>query len=509
MQFLLGSLLISVFLNGAELVLPDVFTDGVVLQQQKPVAVWGSAEAGSEVSVRIADAFVTTQADVSGDWELSLPAQLAGGPYQMQIASGSDLIELSDVWYGEVWIAGGQSNMTMTLSSSENWPEVAREADSLLRYWLVPKLTQADAEPVWPDYLGDWRRMIPSENQRISAVGYYFAKDLREALDVPVALIQCNYGGTPAEAWVPKETLLMSPETAVIWNHFEGLVNSKSSEEWRAEYDNYLDQMREFLKLHKAWHDGGRVSVAPKFPLQPQGPYGRQSATVLYEHMLKKVMPFTARGVIWYQGEANANQPERYRILFPNLIERWRNDWDEPNWPFYFVQLSAFEHQGMKWAPIRDVQTWVADNVSNTGMAVTIDIGDENDIHPKRKALVGQRLARHALNDLYSVPMETEGPRVSQVDFEEDQVTVRFTSVAKGVEVVEGQSIQGFEIAANDGKFVTASGRIVGVDQIEFDASGLSSAPVHIRYAWANFPKPTANLYNSEGLPAIPFLRSK
>jgi sialate O-acetylesterase len=507
--FLTALLCLTQFAMGANsLKMPDLFTDGMILQRDKPVLIWGEAEADAVIAVSIANYSETTQADANGQWRIRIPSHDAGGPYELKVQSGEALHEIEDIWYGEVWLATGQSNMVYTINYAKNNQElITHSKDTLSRFWTVPRKVQPDDSPQQGETnLGKWITMADNASGDNSAVGYFFANELREKLDVPVALIICAYGATPAETWVSKETLLESPETEALWSEYEKVLSAHSMDYWRQQNIDHDAATQAFYKAMYEWNKAGQEGTRPESPGGiKEGPYSHKSPTTLYENMLKKVMPYTARGVIWYQGESNAGQPEQYRTLFPNLIQQWRADWNEPEWPFYFVQLAAFDHGGWDWTKIRNVQTWVSVNVAHTGMAVAIDAGEKEDIHPKDKESVGYRLAQHALAKVYDFPVLAEGPEVNAVHYKTNEVIVDFDSVGEGLQTLGDTTLHGFELAASDGVFKVAAAEIISTHSVRVVASNLGDQPVAIRYAWANFPEPTVNLYNSVELPAVPF----
>lgn len=426
-----------------------LFTEGMVLQQGTKVPVWGTAAPGEKVTVRIQKQEVSATANKDGAWLVTLARLSAGGPFEMTIA-GTNRIEFKNVLVGEVWVCSGQSNMEWALSRTRNAKEaIASSADPMLRLFAVQKVPAAAPQRDLPVAKGrtasTWQECGPQTVANFSAVAYYFGRDLRQALKVPVGLIHSSWGGTAAERWTPRETLQLHPET-------KGLKGSD-----------------------------------------------------LYNGMIAPLLPYAIKGATWYQGESNASRAAQYKVLFPAMIASWRERWQQGNFPFLFVQLAPWDVPKVpgQWAELREAQLYTMLTVPNTAMAVITDAGDPKDIHPQDKAPVGARLALAARALAYGAKIEYSGPLYAGLDVRDGKAIVRFRHVGAGL-ASKGGAVQGFEVAGTDGKFVKANAIIQGDTVIV--SSPEVARPVEVRYGWANYP--VVNLYNREGLPASPFRSS-
>ncbi len=433
-----------------------LFTDGAVLQQGQTVPVWGTADEGEKVSVKIAGQTVSATA-VGGKWKVELAAMKAGGPHEMTI-SGSNTIEVKNVLVGEVWVASGQSNMEWKLKQTDETPEqVAKAKYPEIRMFTVRRTTSA--VPL-TEAVGSWIVCSPETVGEFSAVGYHFARALHEKIKMPVGVVHTSWGGTPAQAWTSVEG-------------FEG----------HAELAGYAKQAKEAAE---------KFAVVP-----PEKPLGSGQASVLYNGMLAPVIPYRMRGVIWYQGESNAQKSKEYQTLFPAMIADWRGKWKQGDFPFLYVQIAPFKGQPPE---IREAQLLTLGKTKNVAMVVTTDVGNAEDIHPKQKRPVGERLALAARALVYGEKIVYSGPLMNGFSFKGDKAIVSFEHVGGGLEA-KGGELRGFTIAGEDKNFVPATAEIVG-DKVMVIAEGVSK-PVAVRYGWENVPN--VNLFNKEGLPASPF----
>ena len=631
---------------------PSLFGDNMVLQQGPKARVWGTARAGERVTVRLAGRAARATADGRGRWQAFLGPLKAGGPFELTV-EGSNRLVFRNVLIGEVWVCSGQSNMEWPLARAAGGPEDAAAAnDHELRFFTVAHKTAAEPQA---DVDGRWTVATPEEALRFSAVAFYFGRELRNRLRVPVGLIHTSWGGTPAESWTSREVLAADPALKPILDRHEEAM--RNLPELRREYDRRLAEWNkqnekiiqrdegnkgEALGFadpahdHSAWqrmslpqqwenaglkvdgaiwfrrevnvpaqlagralvlslgaiddHDttyfnGERVgatgvetpnayaaprryrvpgrlvragrnvvavrvfdalggggfagppgemrlsaeSDAEAIPLdgpwayKPEavvpareidysnhpgprpGPESHYNPVVLYNAMIAPLTPFRIRGAIWYQGESNAGRAHQYRTLFPAMIRNWRSAWGQGDFPFYFVQLANWrarkaEPSESDWAELREAQSLTMRSVPRTGMAVTVDIGDANDIHPRNKRDVGLRLARWALADTYGQKIEPSGPLHDSHSVEGDKVRVRFKH-ARGLKTSDGRAPVGFAVAGADRKFVWAEARVEGDAVVVWSRE--VPRPVAVRYAWAD--NPAINLYNSDDLPASPF----
>jgi sialate O-acetylesterase len=485
---------------GAEVKPHGLFTDGAVLQQGMKVPVWGTASDGEKVTVSFRDQKVSTTAQ-GGQWMAWLKPLKAGGPDTLKI-SGQNTVEVKNVLVGEVYICSGQSNMEFGLASAANGPEaVAASKDPMLRLNIIPKAT---SETPLHEVNSPWKESGPDTSGGFSAVGYFFGRDLRRALKVPVGLIESNWGGTVAEAWTSNPTLEGNPE-------LESLVTS-----YRAAKRNYpfalmtynqaLAQYQKDVETAKAeGKDPPKPPVAPGDPANPGNP---NRPSVLYNAMIVPLQPYAIRGVIWYQGESNAGRAYQYQTLFPAMIRDWRSAWGQGDFAFLFVQLAPFmqiqEEPGESaWAELREAQRLTTLTVPKTGMAVITDVGEEKDIHPRKKEPVGSRLALAARALANGSDIEYSGPTFDTLRIDGSRAIVRFKHVGGGLTARDAKDgkISGFTIAGADRKWHAADAVIEGNRVIV--SSPQVQRPVAVRYGWANYP--VVNLWNKDGLPASPF----
>lgn len=473
-----------------------LFSDHTVLQQQAPIPIWGTADPGEEVTVTLGDQKVTTKADANGCWMVKLQPLPAGGPYELGI-SGKNQITLKDVMIGEVWICSGQSNMQWSVRASANAEqEIANSANPLIRLFTVPR--QAKPEPQ-KDVQGTWVVCGPETVPDFSAVGYFFGRELQKKLGVAVGLINTSYGGTPAEAWTNWNKLTTMPELSpIVDRHREALAKYPENQK---KYEEAIAAYRE--RARAAREKGERFTE--RAPGPPMGPENPNSPAGLYNAMIAPLVPYGFRGAIWYQGESNAGRAYQYRTLFPAMITSWRDVWNQGDFPFLFVQLAPFmkiepEPSESAWAELREAQLLTMLNCPNTAMAVITDVGEEDDIHPKKKQPVGERLAIAARALAYGEQIEYSGPIYDHMEIQGNKAILHFTHVDGGLEC-RGEKLTGFTICGEDRKFVNAEAKIEGDTVVVW--SDQVEKPVAVRYGWANYP--VVNLWNKAGLPASPF----
>lgn len=473
-----------------------LFSDGAVLQRGVPIPIWGTAAAGEKVTVRLDGQEASTTADQDGKWKVQLPPHEAGGPFEMTI-SGNNTLTIGNLLVGEVWICSGQSNMERQLGPRsgqkplENWEQEAASANyPLLRHFGVVK--NKSISPL-EQVRGTWAVCSPETAPNFTAVGYYFGRDLVKQLHVPVGLIHTSWGGTPAEAWTRREALEKSmPEV---------LETQKKA---AADYPSLLAKYQaDEPKLLQDWAAACEQAKSagkpePRKPAPPSDPVNSSSApSCLFNAMINPLIPYAVRGVIWYQGEANAGRAQAYQTLFPLMISDWRQLWAQRDLPFFFVQIAPFKGQPPE---IREAQLLTWKKTPHTSMVVTTDVGDADDIHPARKEPVGQRLALAARALVYGEKLEYSGPVFESVEFKGPEAVIKFSHVGGGLVAKDGD-LKGFTIAGADGKFVPATARI-DQDTVVVSAPALPN-PVAVRYGWVNVPD--VNLFNKEGLPASPF----
>ena len=502
----------------ADIRLSPLFSDGAVLQRGREVPIWGVADPGESVAVRMNGKEAAGTADGSGRWSVKLPAQDAGGPFDLTV-QGKNTIVLHDIVVGEVWVASGQSNMkfplvTLTPADPVYGPQakevIAAANDPMLRMFNV-------GASVSPDKLADdiglpvgkWQSATPENAGAFSAVAYYFATEIRKALNVPVGIINSSIGGTPAETWTSQTVVASLPECKPILEKWEKVI-----EAFPAETKNYQEKT---LPEWKAAAEKAKAESQPPprriYP--PMGPNHFARPSTLFNGMIAPLIPYGIQGVIWYQGEANSGgnpfacSPVVYRTLFPALIKDWRARWGQGDFPFLFVQLAnirALQTKPVETAgmgQIREAQM-MALSVPNTGMATAIDLADKenpDDIHPHNKKEVGRRLSLIALANVYRQKIPSySGPLFSGFKVEGNQARLSFTHVDGGL-TAEGDKLEGFAIAGKDGKYVWGNAKIDGETVVV--SSDQVSEPAKVRYGWAF--NPIGNLRNKAGLPALPF----
>lgn len=485
-----------------------LISDGMVLQQGMKVPIWGTADDGEQVTVHFQDRqFQTTAKD--GRWMIWLDDLNAGGPFEMTI-HGSNTIRLQNVLVGEVWICSGQSNMEWPLAATAQAERTLRDSTNpRIRLFTVPHT--AASVPLHR-VQGSWQACGPQTVPHFSAVGYFFGRDLQKALHVPVGLIHTSWGGTPAEAWTslaaleaePSLRYLAEQQTRALKN-YPGVLDHviRELESYKAavvkaeaEGKNLPDPPPALANLAKNPWTAATLSNPARNP---------GAAATLYNGMIAPLIPYAFRGAIWYQGESNVGRAYEYRTLLPTMIKNWRNDWKEGDFPFLIVQLAPFlkiekEPQESAWAELREAQLLTTQKVPNTAEAVISDVGEEYDIHPRRKAPVGARLALAARALAYGEKIEYSGPAYSGMKVEGDKAVLSFTHVDGGL-VARGGPLAGFTIAGKDRKFVRAEAEIRG-DQVVVSSPQVEH-PEAVRYGWANYP--VVNLWNKAGLPASPF----
>ncbi len=476
----------------AEVKLPTLFTDHMVLQQGASVPVWGWADEGEKVTVQFRGQTVQATSR-GGKWIVKLRNLKAGGPDTLTV-SGSNRIVITDVLVGEVWAASGQSNMEWQLKRTfEPKEAIDRSANSSLRLFTVPK-TKLNSPT--NNINSKWVECGPATVADFSAVAYYFGRDLQKALGVPVGMIHTSWGGSPAEAWMSEPALEGNPryKTEVLDGYATAMNNHKSA-------------LAKWLSEEAALAKEGKKPAGNK----PNPPFWRPGE--LYNGMIAPVIPYAIKGAIWYQGESNAGRAEQYRSLMADMISNWRQDWGSGDFTFLQVQLAPWDRNKKRsieeitrepgdsdWAELREAQWLVSRKFPKAGMAVITDVGEKDEIHPTKKEPVGARLALQARKIAYGQKLTAGGPIYRSMSVRGDKATLRFENVGSGLQAVGG-ALKGFSIAGEDRKFVWAQAVIEGGKVIVSSPS--VAKPVAVRYGWADYP--VVNLSNMEGLPASPF----
>ncbi|QGY42644.1 sialate O-acetylesterase [Maribellus comscasis] len=442
----------------AEITLPAIFGDHMVLQQQTDAAIWGTASANKTVKVTTSwnNKSYSTKADSEGKWKVKVSTPVAGGPFSISISDGKTK-KLNNVLIGEVWVCSGQSNMQMTMSGYFNQPilnaneDITTSANESIHLFTVKREKSLE---VSNDFTGEWLECVPENVADFSAAAYYFGRMIQKALDVPVGLICSSWGGTRIEPWMS--------ESGVKNFDFVNLPDKNMT-----------------------------------------GDFSQQTPTVLYNSMIAPMVGYAIAGGLWYQGEANRNQPKEYEKLLPGLVENWRDEWGIGDFSFYYVQIAPYDYgqAGMNSAFIREAMLNAADDIPNIGMACVMDAGEKYCIHPANKEAAGERLAYLALAKTYGKSgFEYSGPVLKDMTVEGQVAKLTFDHAKNGLTTF-GKKLENFEIAGNNKRFypaeafITRQGITVFAPQV--------GEPVAVRYAFKDFV--VGELYNTEGLPASSF----
>ncbi len=486
----------------AKMELPFVFTNHAVLQAGQPLPVWGKAAAGEKVTVEFAGQVKTTTVDSQGHWMVKLdPLAANSDPGTLVIRDSDGELDLTDVLVGEVWFCSGQSNMAMTLGKGGpkapnvggvlgGDDEIARPEDSSLRLFCWEKQNKGWAQAG----LSGWQRANSISRAPFSATAYFFGDALQKALKVPVGLINVSAGGSPITPWTPQEDAMKVP---IVSHYFDIRTKEKAELEAHSKLDGRYQQVM---------NQDPRPVPAP-LPPDPL-PYEEMMAERvagfgLYESFVAPVVPYGIRGVIWYQGEANADNLElavHYEEMLRMLITSWREKWGQSALPFYFVQLPCWDApHGTNWHVIRQSMLNVLNSMPNVGMAVTVDVGDVHNLHPPNKRPVGERLALWALAKVYNQQIVYSGPLVQQITNEGDKLRVRFNTFGSILKM-RGSVWRDLEVAGEDGLYYPAVATLSDTDALVSSPS--VSRPIKVRYGWK--PVFTPTLFNQEGLPASP-----
>ncbi len=452
---LFALLLITPWPAFAEVKLPALFSDNMVLQQDFNAPVWGWADPGEKVSVKGSWQLFggsSATADKNGKWMLKIKTPKASGPFSLTVR-GKNVVKINNVLIGEVWICSGQSNMQMRLTAKPGWKlkgvfnypnEIAAANYPDIRMFTVKKAIADEPQPYCE---GSWSQCSPETAGGFSAAGYFFARELHKELGIPFGMIHTSWGGTPAEAWTSEE---------------------------------YLRQLPDYVPI----------------PAKNQN-----TPTVLYNAMIAPIIPYGIKGAIWYQGESNTGRAYQYRTLFPTMIQCWRNDWAQGDFPFYFVQIAPFNYGSEYVCPELQEAQLMTLSLPNTGMAVTTDIGNPIDIHPRNKQMVGRRLALWALAKNYGrKDIVYSGPLYGSMQKQGDKIRIFFDHTGSGLFSLGG-NLKHFTIAGENKEFVEATAEIDNNTVVV--SSPDVKKPLSVRYAWTNTA--VGNLYNFEMLPASPF----
>lgn len=462
--------------------MPLLYTDNMVLQREVPLTIQGTANAGDQVTVSIADRQMKTKVGPNGKWSVTLPPLKAGEPYTLKISTNQKVLQYHNVLAGEVWLCSGQSNMEFMLKQASTARlDIPRAADQELRLYDMKARWRTNAvewETTVLDSLNhlqyykdtEWKECAPETVSDFSAIAYYFGKMLRDSLKVPVGLICNAVGGSPTEAWIDRTSLEY---------HFPAILK-----DWTQN-----DFIQEWVRGRAALNIKKSVNNRQRHPYEP---------CYLYESGIRPLEQYPIRGIIWYQGESNAHNWEAHEALFKLLVNAWRKNWNDDCLPFYYVQLSSLDRPSWPW--FRDSQRRMLNEISGIGMAVSSDHGDSLDVHPTCKQPVGERLARWALNKTYLKDIVPSGPLFRGADVRGEKVYLSF-DYGQGMRSSDGKSLRCFEVAEFEGIYYPATAEVVG-EQVKVYSKEVRN-PRYVRYGWQPFTR--ANLVNRAGLPASTF----
>jgi sialate O-acetylesterase len=509
MQLVVG---ITVCVSGAsvslgDVTMPSIFGDHMVLQQGQGIPVWGWAAPGERVNVTLSGPGHDTNADASGAWMVNLPAEKAGTGRTLTVR-GNNTLTFEDVAVGEVWLCSGQSNMEMGIEKCLNADEEIAAADFPdIRLIDVPKVLSGVPEP---NFKGSWVRCSPETVAThgtwggFSAAAYYFGRELHRRLDVPVGLIDSSWGGSRIEPWVPPAGFEAVPELKSIAQRVE--LADPTSPAHKKELAQALDRIAAWIaETRKALDSETMVKPPPAVPDALKPLNGRGDPTAMYNAMIHPLVPYTIRGVIWYQGEANRGDGMAYVDKTKAQILGWRKLWSNPDLPYYYVQIAPYQYgsEAPTVLPVFwEAQAAIEKTIPGTGMAVIHDVGNYTDIHPRNKQEVGRRLALLALNETYQhKDVVCRGPLFKSMRPSGTEITVRFENADGGLKTRDGQAPNWFEIGGDNGTFVKAEARIEGETVVL--SSPEVKEPTAVRFAWDKSASP--NLMNQAGLPAAAF----
>lgn len=499
-----------------------LFQNGMLLQRGKEICIWGQSEPGANVQVEIQGQTGSAKADQSGAWRVAIPALKASENETMYIFTETEQLQYEDVAVGEVWVAGGQSNMEFWMRYEKHKEEALKELPkNRLRFYDVPEVCY-DGQLEDFDYSRQsiWRKATEEDLEYFTAVGYYFQNALAEDLDVPVGIIGCNWGGTIARAWMNPETV---KQVAPAWmeNYERQIAGLDLEEYWKKQRTNpmndrgnmFADAFTEFIlpktrnqeEMQEFFAGDNNMEMIQEYlsMIMPQNMPGS-----LYEHMVKTIAPYGISGFLWYQGESDDETPGMnvlYKNMLTGLISDWRALWKDETLPFLIVQLPGFEKwldndRPNEYTVIRQCQQDVADTVENAYLCSISDVGEQLDIHPKDKKTVGERLALLARKYAYSEDILADAPRMEKVVREGEKVTITWANAGTGIEV-KGDTVEGLHVFAEEEEkaysfTVEENKLILQIEQVEDE-------PLQVNFARTPWYK--VNLYNSAGIPAVPF----
>ncbi|MBQ7776571.1 MAG: sialate O-acetylesterase [Lachnospiraceae bacterium] len=493
----------------------SVFSDHCVLQRNKEIRIWGVATDDTPITVTLNGCSAATTSH-NNKWQVTLPPMEAGGPYTLELLSEGTIYQhLEDIMLGEVWLAGGQSNMEFALSADADGKEAIASAPTAnVRFYQVHQHAYKDDYFYQAERDNHWMTGTDEEVGIWSAVGFYFGRKLAAELGVTVGIIGCNWGGTSACAWQDKDSICQYEDTKIYWEEYAELIRKQNPEEYEKELEEYKawhadwqPRMDAYYAEHPTatWDEAQAAVGLCKWP-GPMGPKHEFRPAGLYETMLQRVVPYTLGGCIYYQGESDDHRPQSYYHLFKSLICVWRREFQDASLPFVYVQLPIHHYlsdePNDKWCYIREAQMQLHKELPHTGIAVAMDCGEYNNIHPIHKSEVGRRLALQALHNIFDVLSASEayGPLYAGFAVEGNALRITFEHAKQGF-FVKGEEITGFELAGADGIYHPAQA-VIRDNDILLTCQEVS-APVRARYLWVDYAEVT--LFGTNGLPVAPF----
>ncbi len=508
----------------ADVSLNSLFSDHMVIQRDTEVPIWGWADPNEIITVETSwGASVQVITSLEGTWRADIKTPEAGGPHTITVFSKNKIV-INDVLSGDVWICTGQSNMDFSMSKflrdsrdPKHQPlveyirnEVATVNDDWIRHIEVPQATSLYEKKL--NFEDHWRSANPEQIGKISATGYFFAKELRKHVNIPIGLLECSWGGTKIQPWISEEAYMADPNMKA---YFEASRKESMETIKIMDTEGYVDTVYETQVAE--WTAKGEKGKKPKPTVDPRN--DRQLPASDYNAMLSAIIPYAIKGGIWYQGESNAEfMPDEYEEYFTAMINSWRAEWEQGDFPFYWVQLAACKRGNDKadkgWATVNDELRRTL-KLPNTGMAVLYDIGEPKDVHPHNKMDTGKRLALWALKNDYNIDIPVvSGPLYKSMSVESNKIKIEFTETGSGLMVGNKtlledavsvkEPLKWFEIKGIEGVWKPADAKITSSNTIEVWSNAVLK-PKQVRYAWSANPK-GANLYNKEGLPAAVFL---
>lgn len=488
----------------AELKLPAIIGDNMVLQQKQTNPLWGWDKPGTDVSVTFGAQTKTAKAGADGKWTVKLDPVPANAKPATLTIKGSSAKELKNVLVGEVWICSGQSNMQWNVGSSyDSDLEIATAKYPNIRLISVPQVGTQEPQQ---DFKGAWAECSPQTVGGFSAVGFYYGRILHQILDVPVGLINNAWGGSAAEAWVRRDLLEKDARFKDLIAGWMQREKDLSSEKAKVSYEKALADW-------KAKSDAAKKAKQPFSVRAPQSPQQQLSGNSrpgnIYNGVLLPTIGYGIKGAIWYQGESNASRAYEYSYLFPLMITHWRTEWKQGDFPFYWVQLADFKPEqpllgDSDWAELRESQTKTQTAIKNGGQAVIIDIGEGKDIHPKNKRDVAERLARLALVNDYGFQLPARSPEYKSVQFAGNKAVVTLDTFGSALATFDVAEIKGVAICGEDKKWVWANAKITGANTFEASSPAVAK-PVAVRYAWQDNPVCNLIVAGPVSLPVTPF----